>query len=178
MKIRKATVADAAGIARVHVDSWRATYKNIVPDTYLNQLTYDAREQLWNENLKDDNNYVAENEEGKILGFADGGKERTGNYPTLKGEVYSIYILPENQGQGIGSTLMEHVVNELIGKGLNSMLVWVLKDNPFLGFYEKIGGRAVDNKTINIAGKELIEIAYGWEDLSRLMESAKEEATL
>lgn len=168
MKIRKATLADAKGIARVHVDSWLATYRNIVPDTYLNQLTYDEREQLWDENLKADNNFVAESDDGEILGFADGGKERTGKYTKLNGELYSIYILPEFQGQGVGKLLMERVVNELKEQGMDSMLIWVLKENRSRGFYEKMGGQRVDQKTIKISGKELTEIAYGWEDLSRM----------
>ena len=178
MKIRKAILADARGIGHVHVDSWRETYRNLVPDSYLDQLSYEAREQLWNENLKDGNTYVAEDEEGIIVGFAGGGKERTGDYAALKGELYCIYILQEYQGQGIGRLLMEKVVQELAGLELNSMLVWVLEDNPSRRFYEKMGGRAVDHKIIKIAGKELNEVAYGWEDIGQSMGSGREEAAL
>ena len=35
MKIRKAIVEDATGIGTVHVDSWRTTYKDIIPDEFL-----------------------------------------------------------------------------------------------------------------------------------------------
>jgi len=31
VKIRKAVLADAKGIAKVHVDSWRTTYANLLP---------------------------------------------------------------------------------------------------------------------------------------------------
>jgi len=168
MEIRKATLADARGIARVHVDSWQATYKGIVPDAYLNQLSYDARERLWQENLKADNNYVAENEDGEIIGFADGGKERTGKYAAFEGELYSIYILPQYQGQGIGGLLLGKVVDDIRVKGMNSILVWVLEDNQSRGFYEKLGGQEVDRKTITISGKELTEIAYVWQDCRQL----------
>ncbi|MFJ8066936.1 GNAT family N-acetyltransferase [Psychrobacillus sp. NPDC096426] len=168
MNIRKATLLDARGIAQVHVDSWITTYRNIVPDEYLNQLTYDAREQLWKKNLGNDNAFVAENENGKIIGFADGGKERTGKYRNLDGELYSIYILSENQSQGIGRLLLKEVVNELKNKGMNSMLIWVLKDNRSYGFYEKMCGKVVDSKSIEIFGKRLIEVAYGWEDIGTI----------
>lgn len=168
MEIRKATLADARGIARVHVDSWLATYKGIVPDAYLNQLNYDARERLWSENLKADNNFVAVNEGGEIIGFADGGRERTGKYAAFEGELYSIYILPHCQGQGIGAMLLAKVVDDLKEKGMNSLLVWVLEDNRSRSFYEKLGGQEVDRQKIIISGKELTEIAYGWEDCSQL----------
>ncbi|WP_372869256.1 GNAT family N-acetyltransferase [Planomicrobium okeanokoites] len=168
MEIRKATLADARGIARVHVDSWLATYKGIVPDAYLNQLNYGARERLWNENLKADNNFVAVNEDGEVIGFADGGKERTGKYAAFEGELYSIYILPQSQGQGIGVSLLRNVVDDIRQKGMNSLLVWVLADNRSRGFYEKFGGQEVDRKAVTISGKELIEIAYGWQDCREL----------
>lgn len=168
MKIRKATLADAKGIARVHVDSWIATYRNIVPDTYLDQLSYEAREQLWKENLKANNNFVAENDDGEIIGFADGGKERTGKYAALQGELYSIYILPEYQAKGIGRSLIKRVVEHLKENGQHSLLIWVLEDNPSRGFYEKMGGKEVDRKTLSISGKKLTEIAYGWEDIDQL----------
>ncbi|EIJ79685.1 hypothetical protein [Bacillus methanolicus] len=66
MKIRKAVLSDAKGIAKVHVDSWKTTYENIIPDEYLNQLTYEIREQLWNNIIPNGNVFVAENQEGKI----------------------------------------------------------------------------------------------------------------
>lgn len=40
MNIRKAVLADSKGIAKVHVDSWRTTYKNIIPDEFLKKLSY------------------------------------------------------------------------------------------------------------------------------------------
>jgi hypothetical protein len=49
--IREARIEDAAGMARVHVDSWRTTYAGIVPDAYLANLTYARRENLWHDIL-------------------------------------------------------------------------------------------------------------------------------
>ncbi len=51
MNIRKAVLSDAKGIAKVHVDCWKTTYKYIVSDQYLNNLTYESREQLWKNNI-------------------------------------------------------------------------------------------------------------------------------
>lgn len=168
MYIRKATFSDARGIAQVHVDSWITTYRGIIPDEYLNQLTYDAREQLWKKNLEKCEVFVAEDEKGSIIGFADNGKERTGKYNKLEGEVYSIYILQGYQSHGIGRLLLIEAVNGLLNKGMNSMLIWVLKDNRSCGFYEKMGGKVVDSKQIEISGKSLIEVAYAWEDIGIL----------
>jgi hypothetical protein len=48
------------------------------------------------------------------------------------------------------------------------MMVWVLADNPSRRFYEALGGTLVTNKVIELAGKSLIEVAYGWYDLQPL----------
>lgn len=169
MNIRKAVLADARGIAEVHVDSWLSTYRNIVPADYLNQLTYEARERLWENNLANCDVFVAEDESGKIIGFADNGKERTGKFENLLGEVYSIYILEEHQSKGLGNLLLKRTVQDLLGKGINSMIIWALEENRACGFYEKMGGRIVDTKKMEISGKQLTERAYGWEDIRVLL---------
>ena len=60
VKIRKADLADTKGIAKVHVDSWRTTYANILPDEYLNSLYYESREQIWMNNIPNGSVYVGE----------------------------------------------------------------------------------------------------------------------
>lgn len=41
MIIREATLFDAAGIARVHIDSSRTAYHGILSEEYLEQLSYE-----------------------------------------------------------------------------------------------------------------------------------------
>jgi hypothetical protein len=53
MLIRDALQTDAAGIARVHVNSWRSTYRGIVPDQFLDSLSLERREQYWHDLLSD-----------------------------------------------------------------------------------------------------------------------------
>ena len=49
------------------------------------------------------------------------------------------------------------------------MLLWVLKDNhPARRFYELMGGEYVAQKTITIGGTDLIEMAYGWKDITEI----------
>ncbi|WP_346014177.1 GNAT family N-acetyltransferase [Sporosarcina sp. E16_8] len=123
MLIRKAEIEDAAGIAKVHVDSWRTTYKGIVPDTFLDNLSYEQRELTWEKGINENNVYIAENENGQVIGFSTGGKERTGKYEAFIGELYAIYILKEYQGKGIGRLLVQSVVDDLKEKKMNSMLI-------------------------------------------------------
>ena len=84
--IREARVADAAAIARVHVESWQTTYPGIVPAEYLESLDVREREGRWHAILEPESEgfyYVAESDEGEIVGFAGGGPDRSGDslYP-------------------------------------------------------------------------------------------------
>ncbi|MBV7504552.1 GNAT family N-acetyltransferase [Bacillus sp. sid0103] len=161
-------LTDVAGIASVHVDSWRTTYANIVPNEYINDLTYEKRAGLWEQIIPNGQVFVAEDDNGHIVGFANGGPERTGEYPKYAGEMYAIYILQDFQKQGLGEQLIKAVVADLLNQNIHSMLVWVFQDNTSRYFYEKMGGKVVDRETVDFVGTNLIELAYGWEDINLL----------
>ncbi|WP_179392727.1 GNAT family N-acetyltransferase [Sporosarcina sp. JAI121] len=166
MLIRKAEIEDAGGIAKVHVDSWRTTYKGIVPDDFLESLSYENRELIWKKGINENNVYIAENKNGQVIGFSTGGIERTGKYEAYTGELYAIYILKEYQGKGIGRLLVKSVVDDIKNKNLNSMLIWAIEENPACRFYEALGGKKIDTEEIEIGGKNLSEVAYGWDDIA------------
>jgi GNAT superfamily N-acetyltransferase len=175
MPIRKAILSDVPTIARVHVDTWRTTYRGIVPDEHLATLSYERRANGWQQILNrasEDGNftYVAEENPGEIIGFANGGVERTGD-PVYKGELMAIYILQTHQRKGIGRCLVQAVAEELSRSGTTSMMVWVLADNPACRFYAALGGKPVHQKELEIGGKPLIEIAYGWTDTASLLDN-------
>lgn len=172
MIIREANLNDVQAIARVHVDTWYTTYKEILPESYLAKISYQQRENAWQKILESATNssqfiYVSENNLGEIIGFANAGKERTGDR-TYKGELYAIYVLEAYQRQGIGCRLTLSIVNKLFELGFNSMLVWVLADNPACGFYENLKGQKVYEKQIERGGVILKEIAYGWQNITTI----------
>lgn len=173
MNIRKAVLCDAKGIAAVHVDSWRTTYTNIVTEDYLKQLSYEKREQMWISAIPNGGVYVAENDDGTIVGFSTGGKERSGEYPDYAGELYAIYILKEYQGKGLGKALVKPIVKELQDQQIDSMVVCVLEENDSRLFYEALGGKKIDTIEVEIGGKMFNELVYGWEHISALLAELK-----
>ncbi len=123
MSIREATHSDVPAISRVHVDTWRTTYRGIVPDEHLANLSYERRANGWYQILNrasEDGNftYIAEDESGEIVGFANGGVERTDD-PIYRGELTVIYIRQSYQGQGIGRRLVRVVAERLGQLGIN-----------------------------------------------------------
>lgn len=165
--IRKAVPQDVKGIAKVHVDSWKTTYPGIVPDEILDGLSYEQKEQKWlsyfSRDISENSLYIAETNTNEIVGFINGGKERTRKYQ-YDGEIYCLYILKDFQRLGIGSKLMQTLINDFISSGMESALVWVLTENPSRKFYESYQPDFVDSQYIT--GLKAEEIALGWNDLT------------
>jgi uncharacterized protein (DUF952 family)/L-amino acid N-acyltransferase YncA len=162
--------ADAAGIARVHVETWRSTYQGIVPDEYLAGLSVAARQEFWEKLLSTlgpkDHVFVAEDGSGRIVGFTSGGQNRS-ELP-YEAEVKAIYVLKESQGQAIGRRLFQASMDRLAQDGFRSFMVWVLERNPACGFYVHLGGRVVSEMDEDFGGKKLKELALAWDDLQPL----------
>lgn len=169
--MRKALLEDARGIARVQVDTWRSTYRGIVPDSYLDELDYERSQKNWEGAISDPDHrttlFVAEDEVG-IVGFAACGGVRDKKWG-YSGELYAIYLNQKMQGMGSGKRLALAVARDLKTRGFGSMLVWVLEDNPYKRFYESIGGTYVGASEIDLGGKKLRESGYGWRDVDSLI---------
>lgn len=164
--IRNATSGDIDAIARVHVETSRATYARIFPPEHLATVTFERRQAAWRAILADSRSMtVVAALDDAIVGFASGGARREGPV-AYSAELYAVYLLPAHHRGGIGKRLVAAVIEILISQGHNSMLVWVLKDNPACGFYQRLGAVAVASTTLTRAGRELEEVAYGWPDLS------------
>ncbi|WP_438298441.1 N-acetyltransferase family protein [Sporosarcina sp. FA15] len=127
MEINKASKEDIKHISRVYVDSWRATYRGLVPDDYLKELSYEEAEISWIDFLNYENEpfiYVATNDEGKLIGFASGKSTDDKNYD---GELYSLYLTEECRGLGVGRHLVSAITKHFIEKDIHTMMVWVMK---------------------------------------------------
>lgn len=176
--IRRAIATDGPGLAHVHVQSWRTTYRGIVPDTVLDNLSEARRRTWWQDVLtqRSETNvvFVAVNHAGEVVGFASGGPMREGT-AGYDAELYAIYLLQAAQGKGIGRRLTCALARALGAQGFKSLCVWVLAANPAYAFYEALGGTSVETRQIEIGGESLSEIAYGWPDLATLLGKCDEE---
>lgn len=112
---------------------------------------------------------------GNIVGFANGGKERSGD-TDYDGELYAIYLLASHQRQGIGRALFHRIVQHLVETGFHSMRIWVLADNPACHFYELMGGVPMRKQDVEIGGKPLKEIGYGWAHLRATLDGLLKNA--
>ena len=165
-------MSDAPGIARVDVNSWRSTYVGIVPDDLLASYSLSERVRARRRSLANESTatYVAEHSHDGIVGFLSGGPARMDDMP-FAGELYAVYLLEEYQRKGIGRRLVGELCAWLLTQGLTSMYTWALEDNPYRRFYESLGGAEFRRQTMTLHGHDLVEVAYGWDDISSLASS-------
>lgn len=165
--IREYRPADLPGIARVQVDTWRSTYRGIVPQDFLDTMDVEEREKRLRRFQSERPAlayFVAVEESGQVVGFAAGGPERD-DFPGHPGELYAIYILPEFQALGLGRSLVRAVFERLEAAGLRPAVIWVLAENPACAFYRRLGGIQAGEKWIEIGGKRLKEIGFSFRSL-------------
>jgi ribosomal protein S18 acetylase RimI-like enzyme len=163
--IRPARPGDARSIARLDVETWQAAYAGILTTPYLVGLSTDRRERGWAEVIRraPRDVRIAVDSDGVVRGFGSCGACR--DEPNFTGEVYTLYVAPDWQNQGIGRRLLLALFTRLVDQGHRSAVVWVLRDNPARFFYQRLGGRETRRKTLPVGGASIAATGYGWTDL-------------
>lgn len=162
---RAAVPGDADAIAQVHVASWRAAYRGIIPDDHLDGL--DWRE--WATVRRGQLEQAAENgirvdvalDGASIVGFVAIGPERDADPSEPPGyEVYALYLAPGAWGRGIGRDLLVRALADVPDAA--QVVLWVLEGNVRgRAFYERQGLRADGKRTrIHLGGTDLPELRY------------------
>jgi L-amino acid N-acyltransferase YncA len=164
-RIRAAKRADGVAIGRVHVETWRDAYAGVLPDSVLVRMTAEMEGRKWTNTIAGSEPVlVAETAEGAVVGFGNCGAARPFGL-SFTGEVYTLYVLPDYQGVGLGGRLLHALFARLAAGGHRSAVIWVLGANPSRFFYEAMGGRCVAERDEHLWGVTLPQAAYGWDDL-------------
>src|SRR6478735_10973606 len=160
--IRAARPGDARRIARLDVETWRAAYAGILTTQFLVGLSAQRREIGWATVIEREPRdvRVAVDGEGQIVGFGSCGRNR--DSAERAGEVFTLYVAPDWQNQGIGRRLLIALFRRLVATGRRSAILWVLRDNPARFFYERLGAQQVSRKPLAVGGVAIDAIAYGW----------------
>jgi len=154
--IRLPTQNDLLSIGHVYCEAWKAAYKGIVPDDFLDGLT---DENCAPRSHRPDSALVCE-DRGKIIGVVCFGALRDKNTPQT-GEIYSLYVLPEYWRKGSGRALFDAAKEQLRASGYETLFLWALVENVRARrFYEKMGMTVISSRTIIIGGKQLNETGY------------------
>ncbi|HEX8811167.1 MAG TPA: GNAT family N-acetyltransferase [Terracidiphilus sp.] len=134
-------------VARVHVRSWQAAYRSLLPQDYLDKLRPEDRAERYDfthrDTLKPHTIVAAEGD--AIHGFTTTmpcSDEELPNY----GELCALYVDPESWGCGIGAALIAAARRHLAQRGFQHACLWLLKGNTRAARFYEIDGWAADGK--------------------------------
>src|ERR1700712_2159628 len=115
MDIRLAKHEDALAVAQVHVRSWQAGYRDLLPSDYLRSLRAEeraARYDLGNRDPLRPVTLVAVDGDA-FCGFATAAPAAQSDAPGC-GELSALYVSPEHWRSGAGSALAAAARNQLM----------------------------------------------------------------
>ncbi|MGO4573140.1 GNAT family N-acetyltransferase [Microvirga sp. 2TAF3] len=173
LRIRDGHAGDVDGVARVHVQGWRESYKDFLNADSLAGRSVEERARMWRDVLAkldpEAKFLVVEDANGAIVGFARGGPVREkGSVPLgTEAELYVIYLIDRVKRRGLGRRLTMGVFDHL-AQSFSSVGLWVLKQNfAARGFYEALGGKATVEQPLELRGQTVTEIGYRFEPIPR-----------
>ncbi len=150
INIRKVNENDGYDWTKLVNRVWRDAYKHIFPEEVFREKdnSIDKKVATFAERIKNDNQkiaYVAESE-GRIIGIMCGSINS--GYEYFKNEyadLTALYIDPNYQGKGIGSSFKKIFENWARENGASKYVIGVLKDNSKARkIYESWGGKLSD----------------------------------
>jgi GNAT superfamily N-acetyltransferase len=170
--VRPAKRGDAAAVARIHIAAWRAAYAGILPDNYLVCMSESGQARQWSRAIRRNDHlhrvFVAADldETGDtVAGFASCGPARhaPGSLRSANdGEIFTLYVDLDRQGEGMGRALLEHCLETLARERRREAVVWVIAANPARFFYEAQGAKCFAERRESFAGRELVMKGYAW----------------
>jgi ribosomal protein S18 acetylase RimI-like enzyme len=170
--IRPAKVEDAEELHRLHIQTSIETYKELLAPNIFNTFIEHLKDKDFKVVIADSfriTTFLVAEYDAKLIGFMIAGPSRHKDDPQ-EIEIYAIYISKEHQGNSIGKKFIQIIANDMWLSGYNSLIVWVLENNPCVRFYEKLGGVKYKNRIIKIKEYDLNTISYVWTDIKYLAE--------
>lgn len=142
--VREAKLADIAGMAAVHVQSWKETYRGLAPDEMLDSPDMqERRERLWTRVLSDPEphrKHALAEHDGQIVGIALAGSPDDEDAPR-EWKVHVLYLLAAHHGTGAGQQLLDAVI------GNRPAYLWVADPNLRAQAFYRRNGFTPDGRT-------------------------------
>ena len=140
MNVRKSDVKDAREVLYVINRSNAEAFEKIIPPEYFKEPVFTFGELL--KKFRDMIFYVCELE-GEIIGVAALQIE-SGSL----GNVRFVYVLPEHQRKGVGTSLVTYIEAEARKLKLETLRVFYVDINAYwaINFYTKLGYTVVDKR--------------------------------
>lgn len=167
MHYRGALLKDVDGITSVHVLGGQQAYADILPADYLKDVLPQEKRDLWRSRLaegfdKSRLSITVAEEADDLAGFACIPFDQEQDFGTY---LHNIYVAKRYQRMGVASGLLAAGVEAFDAGGLEQpvhLLVFA-KNAPARAFYERLGGKMIEQTERSRAGSEPIALCrYQW----------------
>ena len=169
IRYRLARSSDVQAIATLHTDSWRRSYRGMLPDVYLDGDLDTDRAAVWQQRFYDAEGQpvtltVMAELNGEILGFAHSVSDEDPDWGTL---LDNLHVRHATKRLGVGTRLMAETAAWLEKRDdTASLYLWVLEGNvPARQFYDALGGRVVGRGVSHQGGANAPKLRYWWPQL-------------
>jgi GNAT superfamily N-acetyltransferase len=160
--VRTGTPEDAEAIARVHVASWGAAYRGVMPEAALDRLDEAARAGMWRRALADpDWPVLVLDLDGRVAGFCHVAPSRDPRADRGRtAEITAIYLDLAVWRRGHGRALCRRALEEAARRGRSEVTLWVLEANHAARRFCEALGFAEDGGAKVEPGSGLREVRY------------------
>lgn len=163
LSLRSATPADAPLIAAMHAASWQATYRGLLPDTFLDTEVSNDRAAYWRARLE------APGEERRLVQIAERAPHEPVGFMCVERQIGSpwgvlldnLHAMPAWQGMGAGKLMMRAAKDWAREQGETQLYLYVLEGNaPAIAFYESQGWQYSGAEPDKMGGIDITALRY------------------
>jgi ribosomal protein S18 acetylase RimI-like enzyme len=168
IQIRRATDADRTSIAAIHAQSWRDTYRGVLPDALLDAEIDEIMRRRWEEQAiaPEDAVLVAQRDDD-LVGFCatwDGDSAYIDN----------LHVMSEARSQGVGRRLLAETARHFLALGRRRAHLHVVAVNARArALYLALGGWSAGIEDKNLYGTLVPNERIVWPDLLMLLKRAE-----
>jgi len=161
-RVRRASPSDAAGIGRVHADSWRVTYAGLLSPRFLAGLDQELLAARWHRRLRagGEEQVLVADVRGEVGGFSLSRPcVEEADLVGFAGEILMLYVHPAAQRRRLGRALFERARADLAALRLFWLVVWVVEANHAArAFYRRLGLRPDGARRADVLGGESVAV--------------------
>lgn len=158
MDIRTAVAGDAGAVQRVARRAWHEAHGEIIGEEAVEALLekWYSKQQLVEAIEREDAPMFVAIDDGDVVGFAQGGPSDDGPADAI---VSRIYVLPDYWGEGIGTTLLQRLFDELRQVDHDGVWLAVMAENDLArSFYDEQGFERHEKRTVDLAGQPVDDL--------------------
>jgi GNAT superfamily N-acetyltransferase len=157
----------------LHAESWRTTYRSILPDAYLGQEIFKERKRFWR------GRFLAPGMDRRYVLLAELAKGLVGFVCVLLDEepewgacLDNLHARSKFEGQGLGRQLFTKATEWVMEKeSVWPIHLWVFKSNHAgRRFYDALNGHIVERKDKQMpGGANVPSRRYLWRNIQQLL---------